>query len=239
MNNPLIGIIGGMGPLASSGFVNYLYQKCHNKFSDEQKFPRIILISDPTIPDRMESIKNNMAGKVTTILENKIQELLFLGATKILICCFTAHYFYTWFSQKSKNSILHLGTLIDNHLSQNQEKTLIIATKLLINSSLIKSNFAVYPNTIHLDEIHQIIYGIKCNGAKPYQDQFITLVSKLAAYYNVSHVLLACTELHLMHQCLTAKNMNPKAINIYDGLNIAANFIINLYDRNSTNNHPV
>jgi len=56
MNRLLIGVLGGMGPLASAGFVNFLYQKCQAKFSAEQSYPRIVLLSDPTIPDRMMCI---------------------------------------------------------------------------------------------------------------------------------------------------------------------------------------
>jgi aspartate racemase len=228
MSYPLIGILGGMGPLASSGFVNFLYQKCQSRFTHEQGYPRIILISDPTIPDRLQSAQKCNVGQITTIFEDKIQELLFLGATQILICCFTAHYFLKWISVKKQKKIIHLGELLNNYLGQKKEYTLILASELLINSQLIDSPFAVYPVKKDLNEIHALIYAIKQNGSHAYKNNLIALARSLSQRYNVAHVLLACTEFHLVYQNITSADYCNNTIGIHDGLNIAADFIIHL-----------
>src|ERR1700722_8580397 len=126
MNSLLTGILGGMGPLASSGFINFLYQKCCSKFSEEQNYPRIILLSDPTIPDRIIGANGNNIEKIIAIFEKKIQELLLLGAHRILICCFTAHYFLKFFSMGSHENIINLGELLKNNLNKQQKSTLIL-----------------------------------------------------------------------------------------------------------------
>lgn len=263
MNYPVIGILGGMGPLASSGFVNFLYQKCQTQFIKEQSYPRIILISDPTIPDRMQCAQNQDSGKIVTILENKIQELRLLGASKVLICCFTAHYFLKSLLPKTQKNIIHLGLLLKNHLNEKRKATLILSSQLLADSALIDSNFAVYPEKKYFDQIHQLIYRIKCNGAAPYKNDLIKLSESLAKIYNLSEVLWACTEFHLVYQTfafthhhnneftsctsemktqreaellpiqyleLNGKQENPFSsnIHIYDGLDIAAEFIIKI-----------
>lgn len=228
MSYPLIGILGGMGPLASSGFVNFLYQKCQSRFTHEQGYPRIILISDPTIPDRLQSVQNCSVTQITTIFENKIQELLFLGATQILICCFTAHYFLKWISIKNQKKIIHLGWLLNNYLAQKREYTLILSSELLVNSNLIDSSFAVFPEKKDLNKIHQLIYDIKQKGPQSCKDNLIILAHALSKRYNVSHVLLACTEFHLVYQSLTSADYCHNTISLHDGLNIAADFIIQM-----------
>ena len=154
MNAPIIGILGGMGPLASSGFVNFLYQKCHEKFLKEQDYPRIILMSDPTIPDRMTCVRDQKDKKILDILENKIQELLFLGATKIFICCFTAHYFLDKLSLTSRQNTLDVRLLLKNYLDLKKVPTLILGSELVARSQLIASEYAIYPKKNDFKKIH-------------------------------------------------------------------------------------
>lgn len=226
MHHPLIGILGGMGPLASSGFVNFLYQKCRSKFSEEQNYPRIILISDPTIPDRMACVKKSETQKVVVIFEEKIQKLLLLGANRVLICCFTAHYFLKLLTPESQKSVIDLGQLLKKYLDERQKKTLILCSELLATSRLIDSPYAVYPEKKYFDRIHQLIYHIKLNGPTPYKDEMLSFIQTLSALHNVSGVLLACTEFHLIYQELNLAFAHVDEISIVDGLNIAADFIV-------------
>jgi len=226
MNNLLTGILGGMGPLASSGFINFLYEKCCSKFSDEQSYPRIILVSDPTIPDRIIAANSNNVEKIVAIFERKIEEFLLLGADRILICCFTAYYFLKFLSEKSQKNIINLGELLKNYLNKHQKETLILCSKLLASSRLIDSPYAVYPDQIYFDRIHQLIYQIKLNGPTLYQDELVFLVQLLCKLYNVSQVLLACSEFHLVYQKMPLALINSDEIYILDGLNIMADFII-------------
>lgn len=226
MHSLLIGILGGMGPLASSGFVNFLYQKCRAKFSEEQSYPRIILLSDPTIPDRIACVEKNEDQKLTFILEEKIQSLLSLGADRILICCFTAHHFLKFLTPKSQKYVIDLGHVLKTHLDKRQKNTLILCSELLAKSQLIDSVYAVYPQKKHFDTIHELIYRIKLNGPAPYKDEMISLIQSLSALHNVSGVLLACTEFHLIYQELKLAFVNLDEISIIDGLSVVADFIV-------------
>jgi hypothetical protein len=49
----LWGILGGMGPLSSAGFLATVYRL---EAASEQEMPMIILISDPDVPDRTDAI---------------------------------------------------------------------------------------------------------------------------------------------------------------------------------------
>lgn len=54
MGGRLLGVLGGMGPLASAEFVNTVYRL--NMTEPEQQAPALVLRSDPSIPDRTAAI---------------------------------------------------------------------------------------------------------------------------------------------------------------------------------------
>src|SRR5436305_923357 len=85
-----LGILGGMGPLASAELLVNLYRL--NLREPEQKTPSCVVLSDPTFPDRTEAI---LAGSVEVLaerLEQALRALLDQGADRIVIACVTIHY---------------------------------------------------------------------------------------------------------------------------------------------------
>ena len=67
---PLFGIVGGMGPLSSAQFINSIYGYCLNRVAAEQAYPRIIMISDPTIPDRAQAMKDKKEHLVISLFKH-------------------------------------------------------------------------------------------------------------------------------------------------------------------------
>lgn len=76
----LLGILGGMGPLASAEFLKTIYEY---GISDlEQRSPACILYSDPTLPDRTQAIVNGEEALLASALVNALDMLVHLGASK-------------------------------------------------------------------------------------------------------------------------------------------------------------
>lgn len=227
MPKPLIGILGGMGPLASAGFVNSLYQKCQAKFAQEQCYPRVVLLSDPSIPDRMASATDkNLHEELILALESNIKKLLAAGSESIVIGCFTAHYFLSKLSLESRSRLINLVTLLDNTIDAWGERTLIFCSEFLALSGLINSRYAVYPEKEYFARIHQLIYQIKLNGPNEYRLDIVKLTQRLSRLYGVSRVILACTEFHLIYQQGCPSQWQSEAVPILDGLDIAVDFIL-------------
>ncbi|HEY0783486.1 MAG TPA: aspartate/glutamate racemase family protein, partial [Thermoanaerobaculia bacterium] len=63
---PKLGILGGMGPLASAEFVHTLYRLHLN--GPEQGAPACVLLSDPSFPDRTEAILRGESEDLTARL---------------------------------------------------------------------------------------------------------------------------------------------------------------------------
>jgi|GEM_PF-3667078 len=93
--------------------------------------------------------------------------------------------------------------------------------------------YAVYPEEMYFDKIHQLIYKIKLDGPSLYQSELIAVAKSLAKLYHVSQVLFACTEFHLVYQSMCSNFMVDNEIFILDGLSVAADFIVKEHLDNS------
>src|SRR5947209_3814698 len=89
--HPLCGILGGMGPLASTEFLNNIYRLSLGR--TEQDMPRVVLLSDPTVPDRTTAIRIGQIQEVVHDLQSLLMRLVQMEADQIAIACVTAHFF--------------------------------------------------------------------------------------------------------------------------------------------------
>jgi aspartate racemase len=87
---PLVGILGGMGPLATAD----LYEKivANTPARTDQEHLRVVVWADPTTPDRTAALE----GGPTPVpkLQAGIDQLERAGASFIVVACNTAHAFF-------------------------------------------------------------------------------------------------------------------------------------------------
>jgi aspartate racemase len=88
MRNDLIGVIGGMGPLATVDFLKKLVEVTPAK-SDQDHVP-VIVLSDPRIPDRTKALLEGGESPVPMLLA-AARALEAAGAKALVIPCNTAH----------------------------------------------------------------------------------------------------------------------------------------------------
>ena len=85
-----IGILGGMGPLATADLFRRIVEKTPAK--RDQDHPRIIIYNDPKIPDRTAFILGNGEDPRPALIEGA-RKLESWGADFIIMPCNTAHFF--------------------------------------------------------------------------------------------------------------------------------------------------
>jgi aspartate racemase len=78
-----LGILGGMGPLASAAFLDSVYRL--NTTEPEQRSPVCVVLSDPTFPDRTAAILKGETGPLTARLAAALDRLIGMGADRILV----------------------------------------------------------------------------------------------------------------------------------------------------------
>ncbi len=202
----IIGILGGMGPLATVAFEEVLLKS--SGATCDQEYPILITINDGTLPDRTKAIFEQGESPVPK-MKMAIERLKSLGASVICMPCNTAHLLVNALSDTFESiTFVHIVEAVrDRILEQFPDTTTIglLATtasqsgKLydqLLNESDIQ---IVYPDNTHQKLVTDCIFspeGIKAG--------YIT-ESKLKLEQCVEHlktkgaqvIVLGCTELPL------------------------------------------
>ena len=91
MSKPLLGIVGGLGPLASAYFYELITQ--HTKAQKDQDHIDIILSSRASTPDRTAYITGKSPDCPLPYMIEDAVRLEQYGADALVIPCNTAHYF--------------------------------------------------------------------------------------------------------------------------------------------------
>src|SRR5215510_14138151 len=92
MRKPVLGVLGGMGPLASAEFAKTIYELSGEISMREQAAPVVLMYSDPAFPDRTEAFLRGETQPLLTRLIKALELLCSMGASQLVICCMTIHY---------------------------------------------------------------------------------------------------------------------------------------------------
>jgi aspartate racemase len=198
----MLGVIGGLGPLASAEFLKTIYEL--SPAEREQDSPAVVLYSNPKFPDRTEAFK---AGDDDILLEElncAIDRLSLLGAAKIVICCLTIHHLLPKLPLSKASRIISLLDIIFEEVKRIKEPYLLACSlgareqKLFENHSqwngLQKYIVLLDPDDqrrLHYD----FIYKLKRNCNLP---QITPLLEAMLGKYNVAGMIAGCTEMHIV-----------------------------------------
>ena len=92
MHTPVLGVLGGVGPLATAYFMELVIKKTPAR-CDQDNIPMSVF-NDPQIPDRTAYILDGSAPDPLPEMTRVVLWLERAGADYIAIPCNTAHYFY-------------------------------------------------------------------------------------------------------------------------------------------------
>lgn len=104
--SPLLGVLGGMGPLATVDFLHKLIEETPAT-GDADHVP-VVVYSVPQIPDRPAAITGNGASPLPYMLRG-MHTLKQAGAHAIAIPCNTAHYWYADLQRDGGLPIIHIA----------------------------------------------------------------------------------------------------------------------------------
>jgi aspartate racemase len=112
---PFLGVLGGMGPLASASFMERLTALTPAQV-DQQHVPAI-LWSDPRIPDRTDA---QLSGGEDPLpwLVNGANKLKQAGAGAIVVPCNSAHLWYDPLVEAVGLPVLHIVTAVASNLQR-------------------------------------------------------------------------------------------------------------------------
>lgn len=191
-----LGIVGGLGPLASS----YLYEMItkKTKATKDQEHLNIAILSYAKTPDRTAYILNESSDSPFPYLLDNCKILEKLGVKMISIPCNTSCYFH----EKLQNEInIPINNLIKNTVRYIKEKgykkVAILATTGTVKSNLyqdelLKENIEFcLPNQ---DKVMEIIYNYVKSGKEVPNN----VINELIKDIDAECYILGCTELSIL-----------------------------------------
>jgi aspartate racemase len=186
-----LGILGGMGPLATADFLRKLAESTPAR-SDQDHIPAIIY-SVPQIPDRTSSILGTGPSPLPALMEGA-RFLVKSGSKAIAIPCNTAHFWHDVLAKEVNVPILHIVDAVRDVLPHARKDGVGPTVGLLATAGTIRSG--VYQK--RLGE-----HGIRC--LLPAEQDLQTLImpgiaSVKAGDLAEAHILLEKAALRIMKQ---------------------------------------
>lgn len=196
---PLVGVLGGMGPLATADFLRKWARA--TDASRDQDHPRFVAYSNPHTPDRSAAI---LAGGPSP-LPHLIEGLRFLetaGVDAIVIPCNTAHYWLSEMQSAIGKPIISIFEGVTRALEQSGARRIgVLGTAGTLASGLYQSElgrrgFEIF--TPPVSEIETIvepcIRAVKAGDLALARSLISSAVNGLARR-GAEAVVLGCTEL--------------------------------------------
>lgn len=192
----MLGILGGMGPLATVDFLAKLVAATPSA-RDQDHVP-VLAYSVPQIPERVPAILGRGPSPLPAMLEG-VGVLVRGGARAIAIPCHTAHHWYDALAAAAQVPVLHIADAAIAELGAARRVGLV-ATAGTIASGFYQRRLAASGRECLLPEASQLresiaegIGLVKAGQAAQARAPFLAVVEALAAA-GAERVLLACTE---------------------------------------------
>ena len=218
-----LGIVGGLGPLASS----YLYEMITKKIKAnlDQEHLNICLLSHASIPDRTAFILGQSDNNPYPYLLEDCKMLEKMGVKMISIPCNTSCYFH---EKLQKEINIPISNIVSNTVkfinNCGYKNVAILATSGTIKSQLYQSELDKYGISYILpnqDKVMEIIYDYVKKGKDVPKDIFDEIIDGL----NVDAIILGCTELSVVKKNL---KLDEKFI---DPIEIETNNILKFFGK--------
>lgn len=221
MKNITVGVLGGLGPMASVYFYEMVVNMTDAK--TDQEHVDMIISNRATTPDRTAFIVGTSTEDPSNVLIDDAIKLEKYGVDFIVMTCNTAHYFYDQILKSVNLPLINIVEETIKYAKSNKHKKLgILATTGNIKTSLYQDMCEKYSiEYLTLDEkrqsqVMEIIYDDVKSGKEADMYKFNSIVNHLKEH-GCDGVILGCTELSIL------KNDNKLDGNFYiDSLEVLA-----------------
>lgn len=223
-----IGILGGMGPQASTRLLRLLIEgtQKYTPAAFDDDYPEIILLNVP-VPNFISN--KNQLPNAKNILIERTKLLEIAGSTINGIACNTAHILLPELQAVTNVPFLSLPKLVAIRITANNYKRVgLLATPTTLHSTLYDEALdsiakLIRPNTKLTKMVERYIYK-QLNGTLSTTDQkdFRLQLADFKQTNNLDAIILGCTELPLVY----GKTNDPSVL---DTLQILSDSLLAYY----------
>lgn len=205
MSEPLIGVLGGMGPAATLDLLQKILAETPAQ-RDQDHVP-VVTWNVPQIPDRQRAFAGTGESPLPAMLKG-IAALNAAGAQRIVIPCNTAHYWFDALQAASAASIIHIADatvalLQGKGAGAGMRTAGILATRATLDAGLYQRRLALHGidciesstgemDTLFTPGCYAVKRGEFAAGATLLEQAAQRLVARGA-----QRLVLACTEVPL------------------------------------------
>ena len=204
MKSMKLGIMGGLGPLASAYFYEQITEM--TRVRGDQDHLEIFLHSFPQIPDRTDFILDHTKPNPLPYMGKSAQTLETLGVDVIAIPCITAHYFHDDLQSYTNVPIIHLIKEVADYLKRNDYECVgLLATDGTVQSRIFQDELenhgikVVVPNEARQKDVMHVIYEDVKKGKRVNRTAF-ERASGYLSDHGAEIIILGCTELSIVRR---------------------------------------
>lgn len=197
-----LGVIGGLGPMATAYFMELL-----TKMSDaktDQEHMEVLIYSRPSIPDRTKYILGGSDESPLPVMISAGEKLREAGANLLAVPCVTAHYFHGALERELGLPVIDGLSETASYLGREKKDCVgILATDGTIQSGLLQNVLgncgiqSVVPGEESQKKVTSMVYDEIKAGKQADMKKFEQVSEELFGR-GAQVVLLACTELSLI-----------------------------------------
>jgi aspartate racemase len=218
----MLGVIGGMGPLATADFFRKLVDATPAA-TDEDHIP-VLIHSVPQIPSRPASILRGGVSPLPALLAAR-DRLLTAGATVLAMPCNTAYHWYDGLVAGCPVPFVHIVDAVRMRVPAGARRLGLIATRATLTAGvyrrLASDTELITPDEAQYDRAVQPAIDAVKRGATAEGGALIAPVVESLLARDAAAVVLACTELPIaMDAALDAieSDLRPRCIDSTDAL---------------------
>jgi aspartate racemase len=202
-----IGIMGGMGPEATTYFYELIIKQ--TKAATDQEHIKAIIYSNPEVPPRTDAILRKGPSPAPLLVEG-FQRLKDAGADFVVMPCVTAHYFY---SEVKDHVDIPFVSLLDESVNWAKDhvpglrKAGLVASSGTLESRLFHDVFKqagipiIHPEEEEQQQVMEAIFGpkgIKAGFTSGFPKETLVNVAKMLVAQGADAIIAGCTEVPLV-----------------------------------------
>ena len=202
MSERIVGVLGGMGPEASADF--YLRLTAATPAQRDQEHLRVIIDSNPKIPDRTESIRTGSEATLKALIASA-RLLESAGAELLVMPCNSAHF---WYDQRVTEVRVPFINMIEE-VFLAVERAGLTRVGLLATTGTARSGVytdaagdivLLKPDEALQDRIQEAIYRIKGRVGQGPDESRATFTEAIEVLRGkgAEGIILGCTEIPIV-----------------------------------------
>ena len=202
MKKKTLGIVGGVGPLATMFIGEMIVRR--TKAAKDQDHVNSIITNNTRIPDRTAFIMGRSDDNPVPVMIDDMAKLSSIGAEIIIIPCNTAHTFYDELQMGSPVPVIHMiRETMKRAAQQGAVKVGVLATTGTVTSKVYQQAANEYglepvlPSQEIQEKVMSIIYDNVKAGKNADKDTWREIVNHMENQ-GCDRVVLGCTELSIV-----------------------------------------